>query len=216
MGHGIHRRCRRDMRRQGEGHARINDRGIGQQERGGKRELYALALVGNHRNRGYFGASAGGGRNHQKRFQGVFEHASAAVLGNVVTTLGHQDVDRLAGINGRTTPDSDDGVAFFLAVNTGNIAHHGGGGIRWHVIVDGGDFQPAFLAGGNHRFQQARGAHALVSDNHRPFGGHASQFIRNVFEGGLAGNHFYRAEELIVFVGHYALAVSMKLVATFR
>ncbi|MFP3339108.1 16S rRNA (cytosine(1402)-N(4))-methyltransferase, partial [Micrococcus sp. SIMBA_131] len=35
-------------------------------------------------------------------------------------------------------------------------------------------------------------------------------------QGGLAGNDFYRAEELIVFIGHHALTVSTKLVATFR
>ena len=146
----------------------------------------------------------------------MLEHAGTAVLRDIVTTLGNQNIDGLAGINRRTAADGDNGVALFLTVNAGDITHHGGGGVWRNIIIDGRDFQPAFLTSGDDGFQQTGSPYALVGYDHRPSRSHACELIGNVFKCGLAGNDFHRAEELIIFSGHHALAVSTKLVATFR
>src|SRR5690554_4636882 len=146
----------------------------------------------------------------------MLQNTCTTVLGDVIATFGDQNVDGFAGINGGTAAYGNNGIALFLAVNRGNIANHRGGGIRRYVVVNRNNLQPAFFAGGNHRIKQASSPNTLIGDNHRALGGQTGQFKRNVFQGGFTGNHFYRAEELVVFVGHYALTVSTNWVATFR
>ncbi len=167
MGQGIHPGGRGQLRRQGQGHARIQHGGAWHQEFGNEQHLHPLFGIGDHGRVGGFRAGPGRGGHSKEGTQRAGQRLGAAEIPHILPIERDEDIDALGRIQHRAATHGDDRIALFGAEQPGQLVHDQGRRFERGLVVEGADGDAALGKRVQDDIYQPGFGHAFVGDDQR-------------------------------------------------